>query len=179
MNPNSCGLWPPLRWLPGLVGDPQCRRRVLQETFVVELILENPVRFRPVLVAALAVTAALLPAVPAHAAARTVLVLHREAAGETVSVPLSEAIAALPVAEENREGYERTKFKHWIDVDKNGCNTRAEVLIAEAVEAPAIGPKCALLGGTWRSPYDGLVFNDARQLDVDHVVPLAEAWDSK
>nr|WP_223245305.1 HNH endonuclease family protein [Streptomyces sp. CBMA156] len=118
-----------------------------------------------------------MPAVPVHAAVRSAPVLHR-VVGEAVSAPLSEAIASLPVAEESREGYERTKFRHWVDADRNGCNTRAEVLIAEAVEAPAVGPKCALLGGTWRSPYDDLVVDDARQLDVDHVVPLAEAWDS-
>ncbi|MFJ9461333.1 HNH endonuclease family protein [Kitasatospora sp. NPDC101447] len=136
-------------------------------------------RLRPVLAAALAAAAVLLPAVPAHAAVHAppgAAAHHR--VGETVSAPLSEAIASLPVAEESREGYERTKFRHWIDADRNGCNTRAEVLIAEAVQAPAIGAKCALEGGVWVSPYDDLVFTDARLLDVDHVVPLAEAWDS-
>ncbi|MGW3077843.1 HNH endonuclease family protein [Kitasatospora sp. NPDC001132] len=134
-------------------------------------------RLRPALAAVLAATAVLLAAVPAqastvHAAPRLLRV------GETVSMPLAEAIVALSVAEESRDGYVRAAFRHWIDADKDGCNTRAEVLIAEAVETPAVGPKCALLGGKWVSPYDNLVVDDARQLDVDHVVPLAEAWDS-
>ena len=32
-------------------------------------------------------------------------------------------------------GYNRTLFKHWVDANKNGCDTRKEVLIAEAVVA--------------------------------------------
>ncbi|MEV8099308.1 HNH endonuclease family protein [Streptomyces sp. TLI_235] len=72
----------------------------------------------------------------------------------------------------------RTAFRHWIDADKDGCDTRKEVLIAEATEAPAVGAKCALTGGEWFSPYDDLVLQDAKLLDVDHLVPLAEAWDS-
>ncbi|WP_233290548.1 HNH endonuclease family protein [Kitasatospora sp. MBT66] len=102
----------------------------------------------------------------------------RRAVGETVTVLLREAIEALPVAEESRDGYERSKFRHWIDADRNGCNTRKEVILREAVEAPQVGPGCSLTGGTWYSIYDGVVVTDASALDVDHVVPLAEAWDS-
>ncbi|MCE0446775.1 HNH endonuclease family protein [Streptomyces tricolor] len=87
-------------------------------------------------------------------------------------------MAALPVQDESRAGYTRDKFKHWTDADKDGCNTRAEVLLAEAVNAPTAGPRCALTGGAWYSPYDDQYFDNARQLDVDHLVPLAEAWDS-
>ncbi|MFC9585960.1 hypothetical protein ACFVJ8_24460 [Streptomyces yangpuensis] len=37
---------------------------------------------------------------------------------------------------------------------------------------------CKLTGGSWRSPYDGLLITDAARLDVDHFVPLAEVHDS-
>uniref|UniRef100_UPI0036F2F4DB GmrSD restriction endonuclease domain-containing protein n=1 Tax=Bacillus mycoides TaxID=1405 RepID=UPI0036F2F4DB len=56
--------------------------------------------------------------------------------------------------------------------------TRAEVLLAEAVTGPAMGPNCVLTGGTWYSPYDDQYLDSAKKLDVDHLVPLAEAWDS-
>ncbi|MFI1524087.1 hypothetical protein [Kitasatospora cineracea] len=143
-------------------------------------------RIRPALAAALsAAAAAALLAVPAHAAsvdepgaAVSAAAGHHRAAGEQVATTLREAIDALPVAEESREGYERTKFRHWIDADKNGCNTRAEVLIAEAASAPFVGANCSLSGGVWVSPYDDVVLQDAKALDVDHVVPLAGAWDS-
>lgn len=37
------------------------------------------------------------------------------------------ALAALPVQDEDRTGYERSKFRHWIDTDRAGCSTRVEV----------------------------------------------------
>jgi len=84
----------------------------------------------------------------------------------------------LVVAEDKNTGYKRSAFKHWIDADRNGCNTRAEVLITEAIEKPKVGPKCKLTGGKWLSAYDGKTITNASQLDVDHMVPLAEAWRS-
>ena len=44
-------------------------------------------------------------------------------------------------------GYNRTLFKHWVDANKNGCDTRKEVLIAEAVVKPKKGTKCILTSG--------------------------------
>ncbi|MFJ3365717.1 HNH endonuclease family protein [Streptomyces anthocyanicus] len=99
-------------------------------------------------------------------------------AAETLS--LSEAITGLPVAVESREGYDRDAFKHWNTGanPSDGCNTRAEVLISEAVEPPTVGPKCRLTGGRWWSYYDQVWVTSAYGLDIDHVGPLAEAWDS-
>ncbi|MFB7049629.1 HNH endonuclease family protein [Streptomyces microflavus] len=93
-------------------------------------------------------------------------------------LPLAEAIAQIPGAAEQREGYERDSFRHWIDEDGDSCTTRAEVLIAEAVTAPEQGPRCSLTGGSWLSYYNEAEVTDARKLDIDHMVPLAEAWDS-
>lgn len=98
--------------------------------------------------------------------------------GETVTLPVGEALRALPVRVEDRTGYERTKFRHWVDADRDGCNTRQEVLKQEALTTPVQGAGCSLTGGTWRSLYDDTSFEDARGLDIDHLVPLAEAWDS-
>src|SRR5262245_23252417 len=77
------------------------------------------------------------------------------AAAATVSKPLRTMVADLPVASEVRTGYDRDLFNHWIDADGDGCNTRYEVLIAEAVTAPSVGSGCALSGGRWTSYYDG------------------------
>jgi hypothetical protein len=95
-------------------------------------------------------------------------------------LPLSEAVAALPVADESRQGYTRDAFRHWNSGDDptDGCNTRAEVLIAEAVEPPTVGPRCRLTGGRWWSYYDQVWVTSASGLDIDHMTPLAEAWDS-
>ncbi|MET7988722.1 HNH endonuclease family protein [Streptomyces sp. NPDC005281] len=131
-------------------------------------------RFPRTAVAALAVlitqagTAHAAPAAPDRAASP----------GDTITMPVRDALQALPVQDESRAGYERSKFRHWIDADRDGCNTRMEVLLEEAVEAPEQGPNCVLTGGSWYSPYDDAYFDNARKLDVDHLVPLAEAWDS-
>ena len=85
----------------------------------------------------------------------------------------------LSILEEKVGGYDRSLFKHWIDADKNGCNTRQEVLIEEAIVKPKIGKKCVLSGGTWISSYDNkTIKGSGSTLDVDHMVPLAEAWRS-
>lgn len=96
----------------------------------------------------------------------------------SLPLPVGASTLQLVVAEDKTTGYNRSAFKHWIDADKNGCNTRAEVLIQEAIVKPKIGPKCKLTGGKWISTYDGKTLTDASQLDVDHLVPLAEAWRS-
>ncbi|MEW2254995.1 HNH endonuclease family protein [Streptomyces sp. NPDC047869] len=98
--------------------------------------------------------------------------------GQTITAPVRDALALLPIRDEDRTGYDRTKFRHWIDADRDGCNTRAEVLKAEAVVAPEQGARCLLTGGEWYSPYDDQYIQGPRGLDIDHLVPLAEAWDS-
>ncbi|MGW1230281.1 HNH endonuclease family protein [Streptomyces sp. NPDC002530] len=99
-------------------------------------------------------------------------------APDGAGLPLAEAIKKIPVAGEKRAGYKRDSFRHWVDEDNDGCSTRQEVLLAEAVTAPEQGARCALTGGSWRSYYDEVEVTDARKLDIDHMVPLAEAWDS-
>ncbi|MFJ5221029.1 HNH endonuclease family protein [Streptomyces sp. NPDC088354] len=91
---------------------------------------------------------------------------------------LREAIAALPVIGEDRLGYQRTAFRHWIDADRDRCSTRSEVLLQEAIDAPTVGPGCALTEGRWYSLYDDTYVTDASGLDIDHVVSLSESWDS-
>lgn len=48
----------------------------------------------------------------------------------------------------------------------------------EAVEPPTVGTRCSLSGGLWFSHYDQVWVTSASGLDFDHMVPLAEAWDS-
>ncbi|MDQ0701195.1 HNH endonuclease family protein [Streptomyces sp. EN16] len=121
--------------------------------------------------------AALIPAVPAHALPMPTAVRAASVAEVTT---LADAVGLVEVTEENRTGYTRSSFRHWNagEITTDGCNTRAEVLIAEAVVAPTVGAGCKLTGGTWLSYYDGQEVTNASGLDIDHMVPLAEAWDS-
>ena len=84
----------------------------------------------------------------------------------------------LTVAADQLSGYERSLFKHWIDADKDRCDTRKEVLIQEAISLPKLSSGCVFNGGKWISAYDGLETTDYSTLDIDHLVPLSEAWRS-
>lgn len=108
----------------------------------------------------------------------TAIATATPAQAETYSAPLQTAVTDLAVAAEVRTGYKRSLFPHWIDVDGDGCNTRYEVLIAEATTSLAVGSSCNLTGGAWYSYYNNASYTATSDLDIDHMVPLAEAWDS-
>lgn len=110
-----------------------------------------------------------------------VLSTSQSVAANTSFTTVQKAIDNLKVSEESRTGYVRTKFKHWITISRAGqtsCDARKSVIIDEAILAPSILPGCVLKGGEWLSIYDNVKVTDASKLDVDHMVPLAEAWDS-
>ncbi len=77
---------------------------------------------------------------------------------------------------ESGSGYKRSKFTHW--TSKNGCDTRASVLKAETRVSVTTNSNCTVLTGSWLSAYDGQTVTSAGALDIDHMVPLAEAWGS-
>jgi hypothetical protein len=125
---------------------------------------------RPALTVLAAVLLTVLPTAIAPAA---------QAAPAAETLPLAEAVAQLPVAAEDRTGYDRERsFGGWIDADRDGCNTRMETLLEEAMKPPAVTGRCTLAGGRWYSWYDNTWIDGPRGLDIDHLVPLAEAWDS-
>ena len=96
-------------------------------------------------------------------------------AGEVVKMRLHRAVKKPTVAGETRRGYDRDKFRHWVDADGDCRDTRDEVLADESLTAVS---GCDVQQGRWRSYYDGVVVRDSSAFDVDHLVPLAEAWDS-
>ncbi|MDZ8275662.1 S-layer homology domain-containing protein [Microbacterium aquimaris] len=90
-----------------------------------------------------------------------------------------DILPQLTVAAENttRE-YNRDMFPHWIDADNDGCDTRDEVLIEESTTTVTVGSGCAISNGTWLSAYDNQTWTATSDVDIDHMVPLAEAWRS-
>jgi hypothetical protein len=90
-----------------------------------------------------------------------------------------DLLGGIVVRKETPAGYARTKFKHWIDADGDSCNTREEVLIAESSSKAQVSyPGCKVIAGDWVSAYDGVAVTDPAGFDIDHFVPLKEAWDS-
>jgi hypothetical protein len=79
-------------------------------------------------------------------------------------------------AEGSMDGYDREKFPHWSD-QGDGCDTREAVLKRDG-EGVETGSDCYPTSGTWTSPYDDGKWTDPSDVDIDHMVPLAEAWTS-
>lgn len=83
------------------------------------------------------------------------------------NVLLAQLDALTVEAEHPRSGYHRSLFPQWDDEDNDGCDTRCEVLAAQRGA-----------DGMWLSEWDGYSTPNTAELEVDHVVSLAEAWDS-
>jgi Protein of unknown function (DUF1524) len=76
--------------------------------------------------------------------------------------------------ESSMTGYSRDKFPHWIG-QGNGCDTRQLVLQRDA---DYYSGDCPVTSGKWYSYFDGVIVYSPSDLDIDHIVPLAEAWRS-
>jgi hypothetical protein len=98
------------------------------------------------------------------------------AAQAPTAAELLNFIAVAP--ESNGSSYSRDFFRHWSDEDKDSCNTREEVLLLETLVPITPGRGCKITRGRWFSQFDGRTFTSAASLDIDHFVPLKEAWDS-
>ncbi len=73
------------------------------------------------------------------------LVAPPASAGTVTAKPL---LGKLTVAKEaGSTTYERSKFRHWIDADGDGCDTREEVLIQESKVGVPTGSGCKVATG--------------------------------
>lgn len=72
-------------------------------------------------------------------------------------------------------GYSRAKFPHWRDTGPN-CDVRDTVLQRDGSNVKL--SDCNVVAGTWISFYDGDKLTDPAKVDIDHTVPLANAWRS-
>lgn len=72
-------------------------------------------------------------------------------------------------------GYSRDRFSHWRKTGSN-CDVRDTVLERDGKNVKKNG--CNVTGGEWFSVYDSATFHDPLEVDIDHMVPLANAWRS-
>jgi len=79
-------------------------------------------------------------------------------------------------AESHQSSYNRDLFPHWITVT-GSCNTREQVLKRDGTGV-SVDSACYPTSGSWRSPFDGATWTNPADVDIDHMVPLSEAWAS-
>jgi len=124
--------------------------------------------------------AAALGAVTAVVSALTLLT--GPAAQASPPTPVSAATARTYLseltvkAEGSSDGYSRDLFPHWI-TQSGTCNTREVVLKRDGTNV-VTDSSCAATSGSWYSEYDGATWSASADVDIDHVVPLSEAWKS-
>ncbi len=76
--------------------------------------------------------------------------------------------------------YDRDNWRLWVDDDRDCQDARQEVLIEESVIEVTFTDerRCRVLMGEWLDPYTGETLTAPRGLDIDHMVPLANAYRS-
>jgi len=93
-------------------------------------------------------------------------------------------LATLPVkGKAPKTGYDRSgEFgSAWLDVDRNGCDTRNDILARDLTAIVLSGP-CKVLSGTLAEPYTGTTIAFLRGnttsslVQIDHLVALSNAW---
>ncbi|PII82319.1 hypothetical protein BMH32_07890 [Leucobacter sp. OLJS4] len=98
--------------------------------------------------------------------------------------PASAALETLEVkGRAPKTGYERTVVfgKAWLDVDRNGCDTRNDILARDLTDTARL-KNCKVASGVLRDPYSGdtIAFERGPQtsplVQIDHVVALSDAW---
>ncbi|WP_089101417.1 HNH endonuclease family protein [Streptomyces hyaluromycini] len=111
----------------------------------------------------------------------SVALFNSPSASAALPTPVSAStartyLASLTVATEVRTGYARDLFPTW-DTISGTCNTREWILKRDGTNV-VTNSACTATSGSWYSPYDGATWTAASDVDIDHLVPLAEAWDS-
>ena len=94
--------------------------------------------------------------------------------GDCSAVPHSKPEMPLPKPGK----YDRSVFGVWEDDDNDCQNTRHERLISQSINPVKLSEDgCFVVSGYWKDPYTGNTYTSARDIEIDHVVPLFYAWE--
>lgn len=107
------------------------------------------------------------------------LALTARTPADALTLTANDLLDRLPVrAESGSSSYDRERFGYPDDADGDDCDTRAEVLMLESTTATTRNTYCTIQSGRWRSFVDGRIWTDPTEVQIDHLVPLSEAWAS-
>ena len=96
---------------------------------------------------------------------------------EITAGTVSELTITVAEFPDDLPAYDRDDWLHWIDEDDDCQNTRHEVLIDES-RSPVTyknDRQCQVKAGLWLGKFTGATVTEASELDIDHLVPLANA----
>lgn len=103
-------------------------------------------------------------------------------AATTYKASLRNAVRSLPVATERNAGYDRDRYfgSYWKDVNRDCQDTRAEVLIKESKRTARFtsSKRCTVSRGKWITSWDNRTHYSASKVQIDHLIPVHEAWGS-
>ena len=82
-------------------------------------------------------------------------------------------------------GYSREEFPHWAadgtafgwEEPDGSCDVRDDALLRDG-RGVEVDEECSIVAGRWLDPYTGEALEDSEDVDIDHIVPLANAWRS-
>lgn len=113
------------------------------------------------------------PAAPTPSTSPSPTAEPSKAAENSVEAVLSTLVVN---DQEPQEKYDRALFNHWVKKNDTGCDTRFAVLESESIVPVTKSGKCKITAGKWLSVYDGKTITNPKEMDIDHMVPLKEAW---
>ncbi|TQS32553.1 hypothetical protein Golomagni_07127 [Golovinomyces magnicellulatus] len=58
----------------------------------------------------------------------------------------------------------------------DGYSRENEYVLKRDGDGVQVNNACTATAGTWKSPYDGATWKNASDIDIDHMVPLKNAW---
>ncbi|NBY82541.1 MAG: HNH endonuclease [Actinobacteria bacterium] len=116
----------------------------------------------------------------------SIVISAPQAIGNTAAaISIEDSITLLKTLEVKgrapKSGYSRAQFPHWSDLDRNGCDSRNEILKRDLTQIVfKVGTKdCKVLSGVLQDPFSNklLTFTTAKSVvDIDHLVALSNAW---
>ncbi|APT84525.1 HNH endonuclease family protein [Corynebacterium aquilae] len=91
--------------------------------------------------------------------------------------PLAQSLSQVPTTAQRPRvlGYQRSHFGRGWAADPSGCTTR-HTQLQQQLAGTTVDASCRIRGGQATCPYTGAAINSTN-VELDHVFPLAAAWD--